>query len=153
MTEGEATGSIDILEKENSLRKNQRDQTKRNFEIREHKARAAGGRYATRALGGDEIDVTLGYSGVVNRANESFANHNVVVASIDTPPGPRSGNSPGQTRITFTMKDAPEETGLRVPASSTTCTSRLRSKPAHTTSGSCPTLPCRRMLSRCGSGR
>lgn len=106
MTEGEAYMSIPVLEKENSLRKNMRDETKRRFEIMENRSRAAGARAARDVLEIGQPD--MGYNGLVNRASESFADNNVVVATVATERDPYSFDTFGQERVTFSFKNSPE---------------------------------------------
>jgi hypothetical protein len=106
MTEGEAYMSIPVLEKENSLRKNMRDETKRRFEVMENRSRAAGARAARDTLEIGEPD--MGYSGLINRASESFADNNVVVASVATSRDPYNFDTLGQERVTFSFKNTPK---------------------------------------------
>jgi hypothetical protein len=105
MTRGEATGSIDEIERENALLRGTSPATRMAEDKRQAKSRLAAARATDEWL--KLGDPTLGYGGVVARANEAFANEGIIVTKIDTTQGAAS------PRITFSLKSDTEQ-GLRV---------------------------------------
>lgn len=106
VTPGTAAKSIDMVEMENSRRKNARPGKRREYQLQDAVNARAERDFMDRTFEGD-MTILQNKAGTVARANRAMDNENVIVAQMDGIP------ASDETIVAFALKDSPDN-GIKV---------------------------------------